>query len=64
MNKIIYFFSGIILISISTLFLFLYLNLLNIGCSFYEYLKFCFCRLECLLFIPGIVIVYFTCLKK
>jgi len=64
MNKIIYFFIGIILISISTLFLFLYLNLISIGYNFFEYLIFCFKKFECLLIIPGFIIIYLNYLKN
>jgi len=63
MNKIIYFFVGIFLISISSLFFFLYLNLFNIGCNILDYFLFCFKRIECLLFIPGVIMVYFNYLK-
>ena len=63
MTKIIYFFIGIFFISVSTLFMFLYLNLFNIGYNFFEYLLFCFKRFECLLIIPGMILVYFHYLR-
>ena len=63
MNKIIYFFVGVLLVSISIVFFILYLNLFVIGYNLLEYLLFCFKRIECLLFIPGILILYFKYIK-
>lgn len=64
MNKIMYFLLGIILISISTIFFIIYMNLINIGYNLFEYLLYCLKRIECLLFIPGIVILYFSFIKN
>jgi len=58
MNKLIIYIICIILISISTLFIFLYLSLLSMGYNLLEYILFCIKRIECLLFIPGIIILY------
>ena len=63
MEKIIYFFIGVFLVSISSIFLILYLNLLNMGYSFFDYLLYCFTKLECLIVIPGILILYFKFIK-
>ena len=63
MNKIIYFFVGVLLVSISIVFFILYLNLFVFGYNLLEYLLFCFKRIECLLFIPGILILYFKYIK-
>jgi len=54
-NRYIFFFVGIILISLGITFMILYLNLLTIGFNFFEYLLFIFKKLECLLVIPGII---------
>ena len=62
MRKYIFFLIGIILISLSITFQILYLNLLTIGYSFFEYLLFIVKRLECLIIIPGIILI-FTMLK-
>jgi len=58
MNKLIIYTISILLISISTLFLFLYLSLFNMGYNLLEYIIFCIKRIECLLFIPGIILLY------
>lgn len=63
MNKIIYMLLGCLLISISNVYSFLYLNLLNMGYNFLEYLIFILKRIECLMFIPGIIILYFKVYK-
>ncbi len=62
MRKYIFFLIGIILISLSITFQILYLNLLTIGYSFLDYLLFIVKRLECLIIIPGIILI-FTMLK-
>ena len=46
---------GIILISLSITFMILYLNLLTLGFSFWEYILFICKKFECLLIIPGII---------
>ena len=60
MNKIIYLIIAAILISISNIYCFLYLNLLNMNYTILDYLLFILKRIECLLIIPGILIIYFT----
>ena len=64
MNKIMYFLLGIILISISTIFFLMYTNLINIGYSLLDYILYCLKRIECLLIIPGIIILYFKYIKN
>jgi len=63
MNRIIFLIIGCMLISISNIFFILYLNLFNIGYSILEYLLYCFKHIECLLFIPGMIILYFKYIK-
>jgi len=58
MNKLIIYICSILLISISTLFMFLYLSLFSMGYNLFEYILFCIKRIECLLFIPGIFLLY------
>jgi len=58
MNRLIIYIICVILISISTLFMFLYLSLLSMGYNILEYIIFCVKRIECLLFIPGLIILY------
>ena len=42
----------------------LYLTLLNIGYSFFDYLNFIFTRVDCLIYFFGIIIIYLTLNEK
>lgn len=55
--KLISIFCGIIISSIGLMFIFLYTNLLTMGYSFWDFVKFINTRIECLLFILGILII-------
>lgn len=57
LNKIVCFLLGIFLTSYSLMFIVIYLNLLKMGLSFYEYLKYIFTRYECLMFFVGIILM-------
>ena len=57
MRKYIFFLLSLVLISLSITFQILYLNLLSIGYSFGDYLIFIAKRVECLLFIPGVILL-------
>lgn len=57
MKRLFYFILSIIFLSISSIFFILYLNLFNIGYNVFEYLLFCLTKIECLLVIPGIIIL-------
>lgn len=60
MRKYILFLLGIIFISLSITFQILYLNLFTIGYSFFDYLNFIIKRGECLIIIPGILILIYV----
>lgn len=62
-RHILLFILGILLTSISLMFIIIYLNLLKMNYSFIEYLKYVLTNLECLLFIPGILLIKIS-LKK
>lgn len=62
-RHILLFILGILLTSISLMFVIIYLNLLKMNYSFIEYLKYILTNLECLLFIPGILLIKIS-LKK
>ncbi len=62
--KAILFVIGIVLISISISFLIIYINLLNMGYTFSEYVNFIIRRLEIIAFIPGICLVIISMLKR
>ncbi len=57
LNKIVCFLLGIFLTSYSLMFIIIYLNLLKMGLSFFEYLKYIFTRYECLMFFVGIILI-------
>ena len=49
---------GIFLCSLGFSFIILYLNLLTMGYSFFNYVKFISSRLECLTLIGGVIILF------
>lgn len=59
MIKVILFILGIFLCSFGLLFDLLYLNLLSMGYSFSEYVKFIISRFECNALFIGIIILFF-----
>jgi hypothetical protein len=65
-NKIIYLLLGIILVSYSIFFIIVYLNILNMGYDFFNYILFIIKRIECLSLIPGVllIIIFFRKVKK
>lgn len=62
--KIFIFIVGILLTSLSLASSILYLNLLNMGYSFMEYVNFISVRFECLAFILGIILIIISMKKK
>ena len=62
--KIFLFITGIILTSISISSIVLYLNLINMGYSFMEYVNFISVRFECFLFIIGILLIILSLIKR
>lgn len=48
---------GILLTSMGLTFILLYTNLLTLGYSFFNFVKFINTRLECLLFLLGLIII-------
>lgn len=55
--KIFLFISGILLTSISLMFVIMYLNLINMGYSFFDFFYFIIKRIECLMFFLGIILI-------
>lgn len=64
MNRIISLIIGIILCSIALFFIIIYLNLLNVGYSFLEYVKFINMRIECLILYIGVFLIYKSLERK
>ena len=62
--KIILFFIGFLLKVIGFTFIIIYLNLMTIGYSFIEYLKYIMMRIECLITIVGIIFINISFYKK
>lgn len=60
MTRIFFFFVGILLIVIGITILCLYLNILSYEYNFFEYVKFIINRVECYLFLIGLIIVNIT----
>jgi hypothetical protein len=51
---------GVIISSIGLMFIILYTNLITLGYSFLDFVKFIITRVECLLFLIGIIIILFS----
>jgi hypothetical protein len=62
-RQIILFILGILISSTSLMFIIIYLNLLKMGFSFIEYIKYILTHLECLMLILGILLIKLS-LKK
>lgn len=60
MKKIISLIIGIIICSIGLFFIMLYLNLLTLGYSFFNFVKFIISNVYCDLFFLGLVIIIIT----
>jgi len=58
--KILKILLGMLVSSIGLMFIFLYSNLLTLGYSFFDFVKFISTRVECLLFFIGLLIIFFT----
>ena len=61
--RIFFFFIGIILTVFSMMNLILYLNLLSIGYTFFEYIKFIITRIECICLGVGLIIIFMSISK-
>lgn len=62
--KLILFVIGILLISVSISFIIIYINLLNMGYTFLEYVNFIIRRMEIIAFVPGVFLVIVSMLKR
>ena len=56
-KRIFFIITGILLCSYSIMFIVIYLNLLKMGYTFIGYIKYISSSIECLLLIPGIIIL-------
>lgn len=62
--KIFLFILGIIITSLSSMFIIMYANLLTMGYTISEYLFFILRRLECLIIIIGIILIIISLYKR
>ena len=56
--------SGIVLCSLGLTFIIIYLNLLNMGYSFIDYVHFIYRKIECLSLLIGILLIYLSLHRK
>lgn len=64
MYRIVLFLLGFFLSVVGFTFMITYLNLMTIGYSFIEYLKYIMMRIECLITIVGIIFINISFYKK
>ena len=63
-KKIILFIIGVLMCAYSLMFIIIYLNLLKMNYSIIDYLKYIIKSIECLLLIPGIILIIIVTKKK
>lgn len=64
LTRISIFVIGVILCSSALCFIILYLNLLNMGYTFGDYVKFIIKRIECWNLILGCLLIFFSMVKR
>ncbi len=62
--RIFLFIIGVLISSLSLMFLILYSNLFNMGYNFFEYLNFISKRIECLMLFIGILLIIVSMYKR
>ena len=55
---------GIIMCGVGLFFMILYLNILEMGYSFLDYVHFIFSRVECLIFLVGVLLIIMDIYKR
>jgi hypothetical protein len=63
LKRVVIFILGVFLSAYSLMFFVIYLNLFKMGFTFFEYIKFIFTRLECLMIFLGIILIYLSLRK-
>ena len=64
MTRFFFFLVGFGLTLIGCIYIIIYLNLTTIGYNFLDYVKFIIRRPECLIFVVGLIIIYFSIPKE
>lgn len=62
--KIMMFLLGILMASIGLSFIIIYLNLLNMGYNFYEYVNFIISKWECMIIFVGVLLIFLSIYRK
>ncbi len=62
--RIVLFFLGLLLCSLGLSFVIIYLNLLNMGYNFKEYVQFIISKWECLVMILGLFLIFISLYRK
>jgi len=62
--RIMLFLLGIVLVSLGLSFVIIYLNLLNMGYNFKEYVHFIISKWECLIIIVGGILIFLSLYRK
>lgn len=62
--RLILYILGIIIISISMTFIYLYTNLFTLGYTFFDYIVYIIKRWECLMMIVGIILVGYSMRRR
>lgn len=60
LSKIVLFVMGVLFCSLSLSFIVLYINMINLGYSFFEFVNFIIRRWECYLFVVGVILIIFS----
>ena len=64
MLRILLYILGILIVSISISFIIIYLNLLNMGYSFLDYVNFIIRRIEVVIIIVGVLLLFISLRKE
>lgn len=62
--KVMMFVLGVVMASIGLSFIIIYLNLLNMGYNFREYVQFIISKWECMIIFIGILIIFLSIYRK
>ncbi len=62
--RIVMFLTGVLLCAVSLCFFVIYLNLLNMGYSFYDFVHFISKKFECWCLLIGIILIFLSLIKR
>ena len=64
LKRLVCFILGIVITSYSLMFIIIYMNLIKMGYTFLEYIKYIFTRVECLSIFIGIILICISLRKR